>query len=62
MLNTAYEEEKRPLEPEASRVAGHRDIALFFGCPDLDAAYTHLKAKGVAVAPPGASGRRWRLI
>jgi uncharacterized glyoxalase superfamily protein PhnB len=25
---------------------------LYFGCPDVDGAYRHLKAKGVAVDPP----------
>jgi uncharacterized glyoxalase superfamily protein PhnB len=52
MLNTAYEHDLRPPEPEASRVRAHDDIALFFGCPDVDAAYEHLRAKGVDVQPP----------
>jgi catechol 2,3-dioxygenase-like lactoylglutathione lyase family enzyme len=52
MLNTAYEHDRRPPGPEASRVRAHDDIAFFFGCPDVDAAYECLRAKGVDVQPP----------
>jgi glyoxylase I family protein len=52
MLNTAYEEDDRPPEPDASRIAAHGDTALFFGCRDLDGAHTHLRANGVSVEPP----------
>ncbi|HEX9893750.1 MAG TPA: VOC family protein [Gemmatimonadales bacterium] len=52
MLNTAYEEEYRPLTPEPARIAAHEDTALFFGCPDVDAAYADLRAKAVDVRPP----------
>lgn len=52
MLNTAYEEDSRPLEPDASRVAAHDDTGLFFGCRDVDAAYAYLRGKGVTVEPP----------
>jgi glyoxylase I family protein len=52
MLNTAYEDDARPPAPEAARVAGHQDTALFFGCPDVDAAYQHLCAHGLAVEAP----------
>jgi glyoxylase I family protein len=58
MLNTAYDEGERPDVPDARRVAGHRDTALFFSCPDVDGAYAYLRAKGVTkngptVAPYG---------
>ena len=53
MLNDAYEfDEDRPIPEDPKRVAAHRDTGLFFGCPDVDAAYEHLRAKGVAVKPP----------
>jgi glyoxylase I family protein len=52
MLNTAYEELERPLAPEQGRVAGHGDMTLFFGCPDVDAAYQHLRAHGVDLDAP----------
>ena len=36
MLNTAYEE----------------DTAIYFGCPDVDATYAYLRARGVAAREP----------
>jgi len=52
MLNTAYEDDERPPAPDPARVAAHHDIALFFGCPDPDAAYRYLQAKGLAAKEP----------
>lgn len=52
MLNTAYEDGARPPAPDPARVAAHRDAAIFFGCPDLDAAYAHLRAHGVDAEEP----------
>lgn len=52
MLNTAYEQEYRPSQPDSARVAGHDDTCLYFGCPDVDAAYQHLLAHGVDVKEP----------
>jgi glyoxylase I family protein len=52
MLNTAYEDDERPAAPDPGRVAGHADTALFFGCPDVDAAYRHLRANGLDIAEP----------
>ncbi len=52
MLNTAYEAPNRPPEPDTARLAAHRDTCLYFGCPDVDAAYEHLKAAGLQLRPP----------
>ena len=52
MLNTAYEGDKRPLAPVSSRIAAHDDTCLYFGVPDVDAVYKHLRAKGLDVKPP----------
>ncbi len=53
MLNTAYEfDEERPLPPDAARTAAHQDTTLYFGCPDVDAAYEELRAKGLEVQKP----------
>jgi glyoxylase I family protein len=52
MLNTAYERDKRPAEPDASRRAAHEDTALFFYCPDVDAVFRLLTECGVTVKPP----------
>jgi catechol 2,3-dioxygenase-like lactoylglutathione lyase family enzyme len=52
MLNTAFEAPDRPPAPDPARAAAHRDTALFFGCPDVDAAYGQLRALGLEVQPP----------
>ena len=52
MLNTAYEQDERPPSADPSRVSAHRDTGLFFRCPDVDAAYTHLHDQGVDLKPP----------
>ena len=52
MLNTAYEYDKRPPVANSRRVASHRDTALFFGAPDVDAVYAYLRAKGIEVKEP----------
>jgi uncharacterized glyoxalase superfamily protein PhnB len=52
MLNTAYEDDQRPLAPDPKRILGHQDVSLYFDYDDLDALYTHLKAQGCDVTPP----------
>ena len=53
MLNTAYEfDEERPVPPDEARMAAHGDTGLFIGCPDVDAAYEELRAKGLDVNKP----------
>ena len=52
MLNTAYEDDERPANPDPLRVRAHHDTALFFGCPDVDAAYAHLRERGIQMEPP----------
>lgn len=53
MLNTCYEfDEERPTREEHLRLRAHRDACLFFGCPDVDAAYTELTARGVTIDRP----------
>ena len=53
MLNTAYEsDEERPAQRNALRTAAHEDTCLYFGCPDLQAAYEELLRKGVSVEEP----------
>jgi catechol 2,3-dioxygenase-like lactoylglutathione lyase family enzyme len=52
MLNTRYERPERPPAPDPARVEAHDDASLYFGCPDVEAAYRHLCAKGVTVKPP----------
>lgn len=52
MLNTAYEQDERPPQPDSARLAAHRDTCLYFGCPDVDGAYRHLLANGIDVEEP----------
>ncbi len=52
MLNTAYEREHRPAAPDPARIAAHDDTCLYFGCPDVDAAYAHLLSKNVPCKSP----------
>jgi glyoxylase I family protein len=52
MLNTAYEQDARPSAPDPTRIAAHDDTAIYFGCPDVGAAYAHLRARGVAAKAP----------
>ena len=52
MLNTRYERDERPPEPDPQRVEAHDDTALFLGCRDLDALHAHLAAQGIAAEPP----------
>jgi len=53
MLNTRYDpEDVRPLQRDPVQFAAHDDTALYIACGDVDAAYEHLRARGVAMAPP----------
>jgi glyoxylase I family protein len=52
MLNTAYKQDERPPAPDPARIAAHEDASLYFGCPHVDAAYAHLRARGVSVKEP----------
>ncbi len=52
MLNTRYECESRPPVPDPALIAAHDDTCLYIGCPDVDAAYRHLLARGLDIAPP----------
>ena len=56
MLNPAYESDQRPEAPDPMRIAGHADVALFFGCEDVDAAYATLRARGVSARAPIVTG------
>lgn len=53
MLNSAYEfDHERPAAPNRDRMAAHDDTCLYFGCPDVDAAYQEFRARGVTVRQP----------
>ncbi len=52
MLNTAYDDGDRPPTPDAQRQKAHGDTCLFFGCSDVDAAFTFLRAQGISATEP----------
>lgn len=56
MLNTAYDSGERPDARVEMRERGHGDIGLFIGCPDVDAAWRELTAKGLELQPPREAG------
>ena len=51
MLNTAYDDGERPPARDPQRVYGF-GVCLYCGCPDIDAAYEHLRAHGIDAQPP----------
>jgi len=55
MLNTQFEDGNRPPVPDRARRASHRDTCFYFGCYDVDAAYAHLQANGVAAQKPSTA-------
>jgi len=62
MLNTAYEQDQRPPQPDPARVAAHEDTSLYFGCPDVDGLYAFLLTKNMAVAKPIITGYGWKAL
>ncbi len=52
MLEPIYPAAKRPALPDPARTQAHADTALYFGCPDPDAAYVHLRKHGIEVEKP----------
>jgi catechol 2,3-dioxygenase-like lactoylglutathione lyase family enzyme len=52
MLNTAYDDDDRPPTPDPERRKAHEDTVLFFGCPDVDGAYTFLRSQGIEAKEP----------
>ena len=52
MLNTAYEQDSRPSQPDPVCLSAHGDTCLYFSCPDVHAAYQHLHTRGIDVQEP----------
>lgn len=62
MLNTAYEKDNRPPVPDATRMAAHADTCIYFGCPDIDKMYEHLKSKGLNTSKPTITPYQFRRL
>jgi uncharacterized glyoxalase superfamily protein PhnB len=52
MLNTAYDDDQRPPQPDPAGIAAHGDTCLYFGCEDVDGTYQYLRSRGVNVREP----------
>ena len=52
MLNTAYEDDMQPPQPDPTRVAAHYDTCIYFGCPDVDGVYAHVRAHNIPARAP----------
>ena len=52
MLNTAYEQDSRPAQPVSAHLDAHGDTCMYFRCPDVDAAYQHIRTHGINVQEP----------
>jgi len=61
MLNTAYEQDERPLAPDSGRVRGHGDLSLYFEA-DPDEAYALLLSKGWAATAPVEKSYGFRQV
>ena len=55
MLNTMFEDDSRPASVDPARFAAHHDTCIYFGCPDVDAAYDHLRTNGIDADPPSVA-------
>jgi glyoxylase I family protein len=62
MLNTAYEHDERPPEPEPQRARGHGDTSLYFAVPDPDEVYAHLRASGWPATAPEVTSYGMRQV
>ena len=62
MLNTQYETGDRPPAQNPAHTRGHSDVTIYFGCPDVDAAYKYLRNQGVAVEEPEITGYGFKAV
>lgn len=52
MMEPLYPAGKRPEVADAERYKHHHDMTIYFGCPDVDAAWRHLRSHNIAVDEP----------
>lgn len=60
MLESIYEEDAQPAE--RGPAMQKKDMVLYFGCPDLDAARARLTANGVEVEGPVNTGYGFKAL
>jgi len=52
MLNTAYDEGRRPTQRVAEQQRWHRDTCLYFDVADVDSVHAELRSKIPEIKPP----------
>jgi len=52
MLNTQYEMDDRPPEPDTERIKAHSDTCFYFTCADPDAINEHITRNGIVAEKP----------
>ncbi|HTD95843.1 MAG TPA: VOC family protein [Edaphobacter sp.] len=52
MLNTQYDSNERPEQPDETRTHAHGDTCFYIGCADLDIIYVQLTKRGLLAEPP----------
>jgi glyoxylase I family protein len=52
MMEPVYPPDKRPAATDPVRHKHHHDTTIYFGCPDVDAAYLHLRSHNIPVNEP----------
>lgn len=65
MLNTAYEADDRPAEPDPRRIAAHADTTLHISTPDVDALFMQWRDQYGDIAPPVVRDhgmKQWTVI
>jgi uncharacterized glyoxalase superfamily protein PhnB len=62
MLNEMYERDQRPAEADGKRMEAHNDTSIYFGCPNVDAAYDYLTSKGLTLKKPFITGYNFKAI
>lgn len=62
MLNDQYEPGSRPDAAPAERTKWHDDTIVYFSCPDVDAAYAHVREAGLDPKPPYITGYGFKAL
>jgi glyoxylase I family protein len=52
MLNTRFEADSRPPQPDPAVVKAHDDTCIYFGVEDVNGVYEYLLSKGIKLNPP----------
>ena len=58
MMEPKFHEKLRP----SSYAIQDKDMLLYFGCPDVDAAYANLHAKGIEIKKPIITGYGFKAL